>query len=568
MFYEVRVGILLFRFQCTDNLVKLNEYRKGARIQRNEPQQSNKIRKKEIVQPERIPSKPIIVSPRHHHHHNNNNDHIQHSPRAPSVASKVNPSIHTVTIAPAPIRTIPTTQGFLNVNRQLQQQQQSSHSNSPIQLPNHQSQKVPKLRNLPSNSTPQHQNHQQIQHTTNPQVKNRFVPGMVHSVDFPHPSAVAHSPRDSVAYSPRALFASSSPSFTAARPPSPSESNFPFSLPNNNEFGTSHIHSFQPSFQNQPHIQPTQRLAVPTNTDGQRRNITNDQQQQQQHYNTSTQVDLASPREPVSNRVTVKVNWFVRHRGWMSQRWIRKYIAISILFNLIIVAILVGTTPSLHEWIPDVSADSCRAFQVPPMAYIWSWSLLHIAIMIICLYSISQFPMDGFNMKKELYGTAVIGIIAMIVAGLVPEFLNDQTAVFPVGTFLRILFPLLCTTVSILHPIATSINQDSSPLYLHGSITCLEDLLASRSGFASFFNFLKTEFNMESLLFWKAVAHFQHSIAEKRYLAVGHESLTHSHSNHQQQQISMHQSGAAAISMGNKTTLQKRLQKKSENKKT
>lgn len=261
-------------------------------------------------------------------------------------------------------------------------------------------------------------------------------------------------------------------------------------------------------------------------------------------------------------------NWFVLHRHYIKPRFQLRWILLwNAFISLGVVVLLLAQSHSdSHLWYNRDALNNlqCNALHVAALQFVWLLVAAHCAFTSLGLWRLSRnFPMDGFEVKRELAGLVVLAIVAVTIHWALPDSLAAQlTEVDPqelnvygslaaafadestlgrfVGTegsklvFYRaasdssfavdLLFQILLPTVLVLWMTESVIHRivpaDATTDLLSSSETVsgLDELLSTKHGFASFFNFLKTEFTMQNLLYWRACKNFQSAIEDHRTL--------------------------------------------------
>jgi hypothetical protein len=275
-------------------------------------------------------------------------------------------------------------------------------------------------------------------------------------------------------------------------------------------------------------------------------------------------------------------NWFVQHRFYtrvpFQLRWMIGCHILLFILLLILTFTLDHDQSYMYEnnsWINNLQ---CNVHHVPGLQLIWSIVGMHILFMSIGLWHLwDRFPMDGFQIKKELYALALLTIPCILIHLLLPDSLEKQLSSIPLtatavqqssaggvfigalgdqlyfytpndscvsnfswDTLFNILLPFCVsilmtegvlyrivpmddTTELIPHTISSNGNRNGIEsgrviLMENDVVSSLDELLATKYGFASFFNFLKTEFTMQNLLYWRACKNFHIAIDNHRYL--------------------------------------------------
>lgn len=247
-------------------------------------------------------------------------------------------------------------------------------------------------------------------------------------------------------------------------------------------------------------------------------------------------------------------NWFVGHRRCMKRRFLLKwFIGWTVLLYgvLIILYFSEGSSEShLVHHTDRVNNLQCDVRHVSGLQFIWCLVGCHITFLLFGLHRLySRFPMDGFLVKKEFYIISTIVLPSIILAVCLPNTLwanvssipissstiiddsafigiRDSTAYyfhndikFAYDTFFTLLFPTLMFLLVTELPLSHVESRDATIDLLSTEVVSnLDELLATKHGFASFFNFLKTEFTMQNLLYWRACKNFQAAIEDHRYL--------------------------------------------------
>jgi len=308
------------------------------------------------------------------------------------------------------------------------------------------------------------------------------------------------------------------------------------------EKGTSHTHSRENDPAHSPNTtsRRTDSSTQPTPTNKTNHNNNNKQQQ------------------PTIRRSYIQPGWFVLHREYVKPRFQIKWIlAWHALLYASIVLLAVAPSRSISFLYSNSPYHNllCNVYHVPALQLIWSLVGVHFLFACVGLHRLwKRFPMDGFFVKAEFYALAALAIPAILLHILVPDSIHQQVHVyalwpsssdvdpndfvgmnedgdylfwsidhtFPFDMFVQVVLPyLLILCVSELNLRRIAPDNGIVDLLSSEVVSSLDELLSTKHGFASFFTFLKTEFSMQNLLYWKACKNFQSSIQDHTYLLRG-----------------------------------------------
>ena len=251
-----------------------------------------------------------------------------------------------------------------------------------------------------------------------------------------------------------------------------------------------------------------------------------------------------------TRRSYILPNWFVQHRAYIKIPWQIRWVA---GWNIVMYAVLIVLTLAQPHSTSRMWSNSpldnleCHAGHVAGLQFVWSLVGVHLMFLVFGLVRLyRRFPMDGFKVKHDLYAAAALAVPSIILHLVLPNSVNQHVThdvtqaeaflgydssgaplfysstsapMFAVDTFFCIILPYVLTliiTEGALHMVVP-VNATTDLLSTE-VVSNLEELLATKHGFASFFNFLKTEFTMQNLLYWRACKNFQAAIDDHRYL--------------------------------------------------
>jgi hypothetical protein len=202
-------------------------------------------------------------------------------------------------------------------------------------------------------------------------------------------------------------------------------------------------------------------------------------------------------------------DWFIRHKDWNTGSFLTRVFGTTTTLLLLPVGIV---TTNDKDIVNGDDGDDCAATTV--FGIVSGYTLLFMVLFGVFGYKLRNVH-DNFVIKRELKWTALLCVLALIpwaVFNSVAEDVNKET--FPVSTMCL----LLCFTgmfiFSTVIPVRMAIKNEGNSgdweeIDLPENMDTLEKLLASKAGFKNFSDFLISEWNVENVLFWKAIDEYR-----------------------------------------------------------
>lgn len=197
-------------------------------------------------------------------------------------------------------------------------------------------------------------------------------------------------------------------------------------------------------------------------------------------------------------------NWYLLHRKLTSPSFLRKCL---ILYLVVLLAIIIPVAFVMDDDLLRLTP----CVQSTTLAYI-NPALLLIGYLGI-LVALRNVKRDSLGLKIELFLTA-LGFVLIGVPFQVLRYSESEVSYtfYPVELALMsgvvialaLVYPLVLSCVS-MHTRARGVTEQPETL----------EYLLSSSSFGAFFEFLKSEFSAENLLFWVAVREFKALLAPR-----------------------------------------------------
>lgn len=142
-----------------------------------------------------------------------------------------------------------------------------------------------------------------------------------------------------------------------------------------------------------------------------------------------------------------------------------------------------------------------------------AYILVYIIVFVYFSFSLRT-VVENFRIKAEFKATAIIGIsaaILWIIFNQVGSLKDDNSRVFPFSTLFLALGILAAFSASTLFPLLKSYSSQTVKVVadVPDDISSLSALLSTEMGIQSFTAFLKTEFSVENVLFYKEVQQYR-----------------------------------------------------------